>query len=592
MGLSPEQQKRELARLELLESLQVEYATEHPAYLLDHVKCVDSRSGEIFEFQLFDEADPDSSFLGPLGVRMVSGLLASIGGWHSEREDAVNWGWQRELLQKMLDNSQLIVLKGRQLGVTWIACGLALWYLLFRPGTDVLIFSIGEDEAKEVVERIWGMYLSLAEDQSKSHLALGAFGSVRVLTPQRGKPSTVVKVEHTLPDGTTRISTVEAMTSSETKGHSRSAALVVFDELSRNANARAIWKGIVPATADHGGKIIGISTANGMSDDKGDGNWFNFLWAKAGSSIFPLLQTVFLGWWLHPDRTDDWYEQLSLDSASKAEQYPNDPDEAFLLSGSPYFDTEALRWYGKNLRKPLYSARFVLEPTNPARATLSKGDGPLDVYEEPVSGRKYAIGVDVATGTGTDFSVAAVIDLHTGAPVAELYLHGDYEALTDQLHFLGLWYNTARVAVEKGGGYGDTVIAYLRDGLKGRKPYPKLYRHRRFDRASLNESVAYGFPMNQQTRPKVVSELKSWVDGRLLPFVTHRFYSEARTFVHRSSRPTPRHADGCNDDVVFAWGISLEMYALYGEHEHDRRKQTRVKTQGAKKRYRKLPTQS
>jgi hypothetical protein len=33
------------------------------------------------------------------------------------------------------------------------------------------------------------------------------------------------------------------------------------------------------------------------------------------------------------------------------------------------------------------------------------------------------------------------------------------------------------------------VIAYLRDGLKGRKPYPKLYRHRRFDRADQPEST-------------------------------------------------------------------------------------------------------
>lgn len=591
-ALSREAARDALRRLAIREQVQVDAAVEHPAYLLHHVKCVDSRSGEIFEFQLFDESD-DAKWLSSIGIDPLSVPRANIGGWLDDRVDAANWGWQRELLEEFVREDQLVLLKGRQLGVTWVSCGLALWYLLFKPGTDVLIFSIGEDEAKEVVERIWGMYLSLTEDPSKAHLARGVFGTVRVVTPQRGKPSTVLKVEHTLPDGTTRISTIEAMTSSPSKGHSRSAALVIFDELSRNEHARAIWKGIVPATADHGGKIIGISTANGMSDEKGDGNWYHYLWSKAGTSVFPQLKTCFLGWWLHPDRDDVWYEQLSLDSAAKAEQYPNDPDEAFLLSGSPYFSTEALRYYQRRQGKPLYTARFELDPQNPARAVLLKCEGgPIEVYSEPEKDRNYGIGNDVATGTGTDFSVAAVINLHNAEPSAELYLHGDYEALVDQLHFLGLWYNTARIAVEKGGGYGDTVIAYLRDGLKGRKPYPKLYRHRRFDRSDRPEARAFGFPMNLQTRPKVVSELKSWIDGQLLPFVTHRFYSEARTFVHRYSKPTPRHADGCNDDVVFAWGIALELYSQFGEHEFDRRKQVREKSRMKMKSYRKLPTQS
>lgn len=583
----------EVVRLEALAVTQVEEAASHPAYLLHHVKCVDSRSGEIFEFQLFDHED-DAEWLRSIGIAPLADPKARIAGWLDDRVDAENWGWQRELLDMFLAEDQLVLLKGRQLGVTWVSCGLALWYLLFKPGTDVLIFSIGEDEAKEVVERIWGMFLSLRENPAVAHLADGVHGTVRVLTPMRGKPSTVVKVEHTLPDGTTRISTVEAMTSSPSKGHSRSAALVVFDELSRNEHARAIWKGIVPATADHGGKIIGISTANGMSDGDGNGNWYHYLWSKAGTSVFPQLKTCFLGWWLHPDRTDVWYDQLSLDSSAKAEQYPNDPDEAFLLSGSPYFSTEALRFYQRRHAKPLYTARFELDPQNPARAVLLKCEGgPLEVYAEPDEGKSYAIGCDVATGTGSDFSVAAVGDLSSGEPVAELYLHGDYEQFTDQLHFLGLWYGTARIAVEKGGGYGDTVIAYLRDGLKGRKPYQKLYRHRRIDRSDHPEARAFGFPMNQQTRPKVVSELKSWIDGRLLSCVTHRFYSEARTFVHRSTRPTPRHADGCNDDVVFAWGIFLEMYSQYGEHEFDRRKSVRVKAaKKSTKRYRKLPTQS
>lgn len=583
----------ELKARALRDRVQRDLAAENPAYLLHFVSCVDSRSGEVFKFELFDESD-DADWLRSVGIDPLSAPRANVGGWDEERVDATNWGWQRELLEWILDNDQTILLKGRQLGVTWVACGLALWYLLYRPGTDVLIFSIGEDEAKEVVERIWGMFISLRENPATQHL----LNDVKVITPSRGKPSTVIKVEHTMPDGTTRISTIEGMTSSENKGHSRSAALVIFDELARNAAARALWKGIVPATADHGGKIVGISTANGLSDDKGDGNYFHYLWSKAGTTVFPLLKTSFLGWWLHPARDDAWYATVSLDDAEKAEQYPNNPDEAFLLSGSPYFSTEALKHYSRNIAKPLANYGWELDPARPNVAKLTKMDGgPIEVYARPEKNRKYAIGADVATGSGTDFSVAAVIDLHTGAPAAQLYMHGDYEAFADQLHFLGLWYNGARVAIEKGGGYGDTIIAYLRDGLKGRKPYPKLYRHRRFDRPDQPESRAFGFPMNQQTRPKVCSELQNWINQKLLPHVTRQFFTEARTFIRRNANPSPRHADGCNDDAIFGWGIALEMFALYGEHEHDRRKQTRAKlgkgnARNLGKRYTKLAHQS
>jgi hypothetical protein len=272
------------------------------------VKCVDSRSGEVFEFELFDDEDADwlaAHRHRPDGPARRA-RCRRLG--HDERVDAENWGWQRELLDWILENDQTICLKGRQLGVTWVACGLALWYLLYKPGTDVLIFSIGEDEAKEVVERIWGMFLS--PGGPPAHLLNG----VKVITPARGKPSTVIKVEHTLPDGTTRSRDRGDDLEPEQAGHSRSAALVIFDEaLAQRERARDL-EGVVPATADHGGKIVGISTANGMSDEKtGDGNFFHYLWSKAGTSVFPKLKTKFLGWWLHPDRDEEWYDERRLD---------------------------------------------------------------------------------------------------------------------------------------------------------------------------------------------------------------------------------------------------------------------------------------
>src|SRR5512146_2789957 len=554
--------QREIWRLELGLINQIELAREHPAYLLHQVECVDSRSGDIFRFELLDDEQCAEIGLEPRGEFFD----------YPDRDTSIgekDWSWQRPYLDWIIENDQTITLKGRQLGVTWVWAGLALWYLLFRPGSDVLVYSIKEDDAIEVVNRIWDMWLSLPP-----HLKALA----KVIKPTRGvRPSTRIELEH--PDG--RVSTVTGMPATEKAGHSRSAALVIFDEASRQDHARELWKAVIPASGDRGGKIGVVSTANGMSDGQGMGNFFHEIWIGAGYSDYPQLRSKFLGWWLHPERDAEWYDNLSLDAASKAEQYPNDEDDAFLMSGNPYFDMESLKWYAQHgLGTVLYKAQFETFPDNPAKARLLKGEGDgyvIDVYREPEKGHKYGLAVDNATGHGQDFSVGAVIDLSDGAPCAELHMKAGEDAVAEQVHYLGLWYNTARIAPEDQGGYGKTIIAYLRDGHKGRKPYPKIYRHRLEDRASRNEASMFGFPMNSKTRPKVVAELNTWIRDRLFPYVTRGFLSEARTFVRRDTGTSPRAADGCNDDRVMGWGIALELYSQFGEHEHDRRKATRTK---------------
>ena len=56
-----------------------------------------------------------------------------------------------------------LVLKARQIGITWLGAGYGLWKLLTKPGTRVLVVSINEDEAIKVVNRLWDMFQSLPE---------------------------------------------------------------------------------------------------------------------------------------------------------------------------------------------------------------------------------------------------------------------------------------------------------------------------------------------------------------------------------------------------------------------------------------------
>ena len=67
------------------------------------------------------------------------------------------------MLDQWIEHPLSLVLKARQIGITWLAAGYALWKLLTMPGTRALVVSINEDEAIKVVNRIFDMFVSLPE---------------------------------------------------------------------------------------------------------------------------------------------------------------------------------------------------------------------------------------------------------------------------------------------------------------------------------------------------------------------------------------------------------------------------------------------
>jgi Terminase large subunit, T4likevirus-type, N-terminal len=497
-------------------------AMTHPAFLLDHVECVDAKTGEKFTFTLNDL-------------------------------DA-GWYWQRSVLDEWIANPLNLVLKARQIGITWLAAGYALWKLLTMPGTRALIVSINEDEAIKVVNRLFDMFNSLPE-----HLRFEA----RVTKPTRdARPTTLI--EFTFPDG--RISTVVGLPSTRRAGHGETATIVILDEYARHEYARDSWKATF-ATADNGGQILVISTANGVSNEQtGEGNFFHHLYVNAESyGIF----TRFLGWYLHPDRDEDWYAKnaRALPAADRAEQFPRNPEDAFINTGECWFDMEALAWYAENaLLSEENRMRFIASETGAKAKIHWASQGWVRVYAKPDLTHDYAIGADVATGRGYDYSCAYVIDLTSMALVAELYGKIDADEYAEQLHYLGRWYGNARIAIEMGGGYGEPVIISLRDGRKGRPHYPRLYRHAIADRPDMHQLSNYGFPMNSKTRPQVINQIEQAIRERTIPAMTRTLIMECRTFVRQKTLPSPRALDGSNDDRVMAFGIALELYRQYGTH--------------------------
>jgi len=498
-----------------------EAAIKDPRFFLRHCSATDSRTGEEFSFDF----GPDSG-----------------------------WAWQGDVLQDFMDHQITLALKARQLGISWIAIGYALWKVLATPGTKALAVSINETEASVLIGRAWDLFESLPE-----HLKM----DVEVLRPTKGRPTTQIVLQ--FPDG--KISSIVAMPSTPKAGHGQVATLVILDEHARHQFAEEGWKAFIPVVAD-GGQIIVVSTANGI------GGTFYDLWMNADDRG---VHTIFLPWNRHPARDEKWYARVAkaLPEADRAEQYPLTPADAFLGTAGCWFDIEALSFYGENLRTPEFRFNFVVASDGKKAVVSKRKDGWIKLWTHPVQGREYGIGADIATGRGMDYSCAYVIDFTNGELVAEIHCKIDPDLFAEQLHFLGRMFNTARIAPEMGGGYGEPVVLSLRDGRKGRPPYPKLYRHRIEDRPDFKQHVTYGFPITNKTRPQIINQAEQWIRERSLPHMPLELVLECKTFVRQDVNPSPRAASGANDDRVLALCLSLELYRIYGYHARDSRKSNR-----------------
>jgi hypothetical protein len=244
-----------------------------------------------------------------------------------------------------------------------------------------------------------------------------------------------------------------------------------------------------------------------------------------------------------------------------------------------WFNVDALDYYAKKLREPTERFNFLVDEESGSSATREiRSDGWIRLYDKPDPEREYVIYCDVATGRGKDFTDAVCLDLSDMNIAAELHGKMDPDLAATQLHFLGRCFNTARIAVEMGGGFGEAVVIPLRDGKRGRRPYPKLYRHVQDDRPDFKQNITFGFPITGKTRPQIINALAEALRERNLPHVPSDTILECKTFVRHDTNPSPRAADGANDDRVMALAGAIEMFRRYGQHPRDvRRSRKRTK---------------
>ncbi len=350
------------------------------------------------------------------------------------------WLEQEEVLDTIDLNQLVVILKARQLGLTWLVLGYFLWLMIFHPAATLLAFSLRDTEAKFLIgdERWRGMFTRLPAN---------------IRTDSTGSPLLFVKDdEHvrTLSNG----STIKAFPTSAGDSYTATAALV--DEADLVPDLGKLMNRVKP-TIDGGGKLILLS----RSDKKQPNSEFKRIYRAAKSKLTSWI-AVFLPWNVRPERSKEWYEQQCKDCLANTgslddvyEQYPST-------------DTEALAPRSLDKRiLPLWIQQCYVEQAPLSEEVTINAGAPsipgLAIYRLPEPGRKYVQGVDTAEGNPTsDDSSMHILDKSSGEECAKL--SGKLQPAITGAHAdkLGTFYNKAPILVERN-NHGHAVILWLQD---------------------------------------------------------------------------------------------------------------------------------
>jgi len=416
------------------------------------------------------------------------------------------WRAQAETFLLITNNRLTVILKARQLGITWLVLAYALWLMLFHPAATVLVFSRREDEAKYLMERLRNMYSRLPE---------------------------WMKVEKVLASNTIiwQLSNGSiAYGFPTTAGDSYTATFVMVDEADLVPDLGRLMNAVKP-TIDGGGQMVLLSRV----DKSQPNSMFKKIYrgAVAGATEW---KSVFIPWYARPARTQEWYEAQKADILERTGSLDD------LYQQYPSTDEEALRVLEMDKRIPYSWLARCYKPKSPLAETL--GIPHLRLYAMPAPFMRYYIGGDPAEGNpNSDPSALTILD-ENGEEVGSLALQIEPAVFASYIDQIGCTFNNASVMVERN-NHGHSVISWLKDHSR----LPLM--------GGLDGNI--GWMTSSKGKATVyATAVDCFKDGRTIIRSESAFYQLASI-----EGATLRAPSGQHDDVAMCFVLSLQ--ALYGK---------------------------
>jgi hypothetical protein len=428
---------------------------------------------------------------------------------------------QEETVRVWINSRYSIVLKARQIGFSTLAAAFTFWETFFWADRFTVMLSRTEREASKLLQKTKYGYKMMP-------------AWMRVRGPDLLSDNQLKMVF-------SNDSAIESLPSGNDPARGESVYRVIIDEMAFLPNAEEAWASIEPI-ADVGGRVICLSTANG------EGNIFHQLWvgSQTGNNRFT---GVFFPW-SAGDRDENWYEakKRDLPDWQLAQEYPDNAEEAFIRSGRPVFDLDALR--AIQLVEP--KRGYLKNEMGRNYYTFIEDGGELSIWEFPDRQEVYVIGADVAEGLGHgDYSSAHVISATTGLLVAHWHGHVDPDVFGEEvLRALGHYYNYSLIGVESN-NHGLTTIKGLQ-----RVGYKNLYRQRKMNSRNPQISDTMGWRTTSVSKPLAIDELNAAIRDSSVHVYDKNSIAELRTFIREANG---KMHGSPHDDRVMSLAITNQM---------------------------------
>ena len=488
-----------------------------------------------------------------------------------------------------------IEVKSRQLGETTNATHFALWDCMFSDAAKWNFFGAGEDESKDMMDRLRATMDRLPQwmlDRSRR-----TYGKAEPKRQDRKESVTTYSFG---------LSELRVFSGSVRKAQGL-AGKSILDDFGKHEDQERKWQLLYPTIDDpdpaNRGQVIIIFNGNGE-----DFAFHLYQKAKRGEVA---LTPHFYSWRDDPRRlwvTDStggprcdledrrerypWYEnaksQYMVDNPDADElafkaQYPDNEEEAFYISGNSRFKLTKLQGYNGIAHKMGKPKVGYLEEREEGHHWHTHGrQGVFRLYEEPVEGAEYVIGIDPAGGhAASDYSAIQVCRLvqHDRAEIARLVERYGWnepptvdglpafefqdtvsvleQVLTYQARAeptmvarqsvkLGEWYNDALLIPERN-SHGVAVI----DAIK--PVYWNIYQEVKKEKYADDETERLGYWTGPSTKDAMIDWLAEWLDNAWVFLRDTATVRELSTFgwqTSTSGKQSLGAPKGMNDDLV------------------------------------------
>lgn len=475
------------------------------------------------------------------------------------------WPAQEELAEDFMITKLHIILKARQLGISWLAGFFGLWRFNFHCHEHILIESKKEDDSKDLLSKIMLAYGKLPTWMKAQMLVDSTKVKVSAIETKDDRGNIF---------RTGLNSKMEAIATGG--GASKTVTVNIRDEaaLVDNNIAQATHKSTMPTLTTTNGWCFIISTAEGAY-----GFFHDLYWqAKKGLSNF---KSTFLSYATRPDRDAKWYECEMRNYPNEDDfrnQYPKNDAEAFLVSGRTAFSKTSIqllvkdefdpeRFYKPEHRRLTASVAQSESSDNFIPELVFDRDGIVELWKEPEKGKTYVIGVDIAEGKLVnvsaqnsekgDFSSVTVVCIEDVEYVARIKTrHLDPNELAREVAKIGRAYNTGLIIPEMNGGYG---FAFLKTLLA---LYDNIYyRETVTDKIKQSITKEFGFLSTQKTRGLWINALSILIKDSPLPNKEKMYPAVPSLILHGS--------DTVMELSKFIINKKGKMEAASGEHDDE-----------------------